>query len=112
MNKNYASVENSQPQQNRASDPFPIIVRQMQTAGKQKASGSQPPSNYSKQTPWIAAVLLGGGAYIIYENLKGKGHGVFQNGAKKRKFNNCSIDFVLKMHVLRLKEIIEKLGNY
>lgn len=92
LNKNYASVNNLQQrqQQNRASDPFPIIVRQMQTSGKQKAAGSQPPSNYSKQTLWIAAILLGGGAYIIYEYLKGKS--IYPNKAesvytKKRKFN-------------------------
>lgn len=87
LNKNYAPVENLQLQlqQSRASDPFPIIVRQMQTFGKQKASGSQPPPYYSKQTLWIAGVLLGcGGAYLIYENLKDKGA---ESGySKKRKF--------------------------
>lgn len=96
MDKNYAPVENlqlQQQQQNRISDPFPIIVRQMRTSGKQKASGSQTPPYYSKQTLWIAAILLGGGgAYIIYENLKGNDESGY---SKKRKFN-INIMFVLK----------------
>lgn len=60
----------------------------MQTSGKQKPTGLPPPI-YSNPTLWFAAILFGGGAYVIYENFKGKENGVFQDGSlypKKRKF--------------------------
>lgn len=88
LSKNGAPIKNIQQQQSRASDPFPIIVRQLQTSGTQKAAGKPPPI-YSNPTLWFAAILFGGGAYVIYENFKGKGDGVFQDGSlypKKRKF--------------------------
>lgn len=84
MGKNVASIKNIQ-QQSRASDPFPIIVRQMQTSGRQKSAGSLPPI-YNNPTLWFAAILLGGGAYAVYENLKGKGSETESLYPKKRKF--------------------------
>lgn len=87
LNKSCASVKNMQ----QLSDPLPIIVRQMQTSGKQKAAGSShsstPPPFYSKRTVWLwLATLLGGGAYVIYKN------GVLQDGNefihhRKRKYS-------------------------
>lgn len=92
-NRNGAPVKNEQQIQNRASDPLPIIVRQLQTSGKQKgaAGSSKPPTSFKRQIVWFAAILLGGGAYIFYRNSKGKVDSAFQDGAtptkfKKRKF--------------------------
>lgn len=97
LNEYSAPVKTDQQIQNRVSDPFPILVRQMQTFGKQKAAGSSysstpPPSNrsYSKQTWLLLVALFGGGAYVIYKNLKGEGYGISSHNRKRKFFIFCS----------------------
>lgn len=100
MSKNASQAINAQPI-NSQVDPWPVIVRQMSSSKKSGAFQSSipppppPPASSSplnSQTFWLsfAAVLLGGGAYLIYtlngEEQTGIVNGIKPTQSKKRKY--------------------------